>query len=288
MRVVELTDRARLEALLRGDPGLHLYALGDLDDVFWPRTRWFGLPEPDSTPREASENQAPEPAFSKYQASQPDLLRVREVILLYDGGDPRTLLALTRSPTGPMRELLRAVAPKLPERVYAHLSPGLEEVLTPLADLESHGPHLKLMLTRPDRITEVDTSRVERLGPEHLEEVGAFYRESYPETWFDARTLSSGYYFGLREGGDLQSIAGIHVISASQRVAALGNVATHPQARGRGLARQTCARLCRELSAVADHIGANVHAENAAAIACYRGLGFAEDAEYEEWMIRFR
>lgn len=284
MRVVELKDRMRLEAFLRRDPGLHLYALGDLDDAFWPRTRWFGLEEvggratSGSTPREPLRKQGHRLVFHT----------LREVILLYDGGDPQTLLALTRSPAGPMQELLHEAAPMLPERVYAHLSPGLEEAFAPLADLESHGLHLKLMLAHPERITEVDTSRVERLGPDDLEEVDAFYRASYPETWFDPRTLSTGYYFGLREGGVLLSVAGIHVISPGQRVAALGNVATHPKARGRGLARQTCARLCQELSAVADHIGANVHVDNKAAIACYRRLGFEKDAEYGEWMIQFR
>ena len=37
------TDRARIEGDLRGDPGRHLYAIGDLDDAFWPLTRWWAL-----------------------------------------------------------------------------------------------------------------------------------------------------------------------------------------------------------------------------------------------------
>src|SRR5829696_8417682 len=34
-------DREELAALLRRDPGLHAYELGDLDDFFWPYTSWF-------------------------------------------------------------------------------------------------------------------------------------------------------------------------------------------------------------------------------------------------------
>jgi hypothetical protein len=47
MRLIEVDDRARLEAWLRRDPAMHLYELGDLDDFFWPRTRWYGLPAAD-------------------------------------------------------------------------------------------------------------------------------------------------------------------------------------------------------------------------------------------------
>ncbi|WP_328347064.1 hypothetical protein [Micromonospora sp. NBC_00421] len=34
-------DRAVLAALLRRDPVLYAYQLGDLDDFFWPYTSWF-------------------------------------------------------------------------------------------------------------------------------------------------------------------------------------------------------------------------------------------------------
>ena len=37
-----------------------------------------------------------------------------------------------------------------------------------------------------------------------------------------------------------------------------------------------------ELQRTVDHIGLNVKADNAAAVACYRRLGFRPVAEYEE------
>lgn len=43
MRAIELADRTRLRAYFGRAPALHLYELGDLDDFFWPHTRWYAL-----------------------------------------------------------------------------------------------------------------------------------------------------------------------------------------------------------------------------------------------------
>lgn len=40
--LVSLQDKAEIEAFLRGRASLHLFELGDLDDQYWPDTRWFG------------------------------------------------------------------------------------------------------------------------------------------------------------------------------------------------------------------------------------------------------
>ncbi len=79
--------------------------------------------------------------------------------------------------------------------------------------------------------------------------------------------------------------AGVHVYSSSYRVAALGNIATDSAWRGQGLAQRATAQLCRWLLDTVDTIGLNVNADNAAAIACYRKLGFEVAAEYDEAMF---
>ena len=78
------------------------------------------------------------------------------------------------------------------------------------------------------------------------------------------------------------------MVSAAYRVAALGNVATQPAHRGRGHAKAVTGTLCRHLMARADHIGLNVKADNAAALGCYRALGFEVCASYEETMVETR
>jgi ribosomal protein S18 acetylase RimI-like enzyme len=43
--------------------------------------------------------------------------------------------------------------------------------------------------------------------------------------------------------------------------------------------------LCRRLRPEIDTIGLNVHADNDAAIACYRRLGFADVGSFNEWRV---
>jgi predicted GNAT family acetyltransferase len=100
--------------------------------------------------------------------------------------------------------------------------------------------------------------------------------------------LQTDHYFGIWQDGALVSVAGIHVYSTHYRVAALGNITTHPAHRGRGLAARATAALCQSMRHDMNHMGLNVNAENSAAIACYRSIGFERIAEYGEFMLTAR
>jgi predicted GNAT family acetyltransferase len=98
--------------------------------------------------------------------------------------------------------------------------------------------------------------------------------------------LETGLYQGIRRGGCLVSVAGVHVYSPRYRVAALGNITTHPDWRGRGLATLVSAKLCETLSKGGiEHIGLNVKADNVAALTCYERLGFRWAADYGEYTL---
>jgi predicted GNAT family acetyltransferase len=68
-------------------------------------------------------------------------------------------------------------------------------------------------------------------------------------------------------------------------VAALGNLATHPDSRGRGFAAAVCAKLCLMLSKSVDHIGLNVKAGNSGVVSAYKRWGFVKVAEYKEALL---
>src|SRR5262249_43563072 len=159
-------------------------------------------------------------------------------------------------------ELLHACLPLLPRRFHAHLTPGLAPILATDYTLHPHGLFAKMMLTKPNRLRAVDTSEVAQLSPADLDETLAFYAASYPGNWFDPRMLETGYYFGYRQRGRLVSVAGVHVYSPEYEVAALGNIATHPDARGQGYATRVTARLCQALLPSSPQIGLNVNAGN--------------------------
>jgi ribosomal protein S18 acetylase RimI-like enzyme len=262
--VFELRDRDRIAAHLRRDVGLHLYEIGDLDDFFWPRTTWLALGDPASGAIDA-------------------------LLLVYRSADVPVLLAFAEGDArDPMLALLAAASSRLPDRLYAHLSPGLGAPLAARYDLEAHGRHLKMLWTDRARVAGVDTSGIIAVDRESEAEVCAFFRASYPGNWFDPRMLETGQYFCAREGSAIVAVGGVHVHSPTQRVAAIGNVATAPEHRGRGLATRLAARLCASLAEVVDHVGLNVEHGNAAAIACYAKLGFREVARYDEVMLTAR
>lgn len=259
-------DRAVIETFYRRDPWLHLYELGDLDDFFWPHTEW--------------------PARFEADGAGPCA-----IVLLYRGGPLPILLALGRADEEPaIRRLLADLAPTMPGRFYAHLSGALVEVYRGGWPIEEHGLHLKMGLMQPDRERLRAEARSPRgeirwLRPDDREEVLDFYREAYPQGWFEPRMLETGQYAGIALDGRLATIAGVHVYAPSMRVACLGNIATLPACRGLGLATAATAALCLSLLETVDWIGLNVMAGNEPALACYRRLGFEVVAEYREYLL---
>ena len=142
-----------------------------------------------------------------------------------------------------------------------------------------------MLLSDAGPVHREDTTGICNFGPEDQSALEAFYEQSYPGHWFDARMLETGQYAGFRDRGVIRCAAGIHVFSAAYGVAALGNIATDPECRRRGLARRATASLCQSLLDQVDTIGLNVKETNHAAIKCYEALGFTVAAEYEEFMV---
>jgi len=257
MGAICLQNKSRIEAFLRKNVYLHIYSIGDLDDFFWPDTVWYGW-------EKGGEIQA--------------------VALLYTASDDPTLLALSEQ-QDVMWELVRSILHILPGRFCAHLSPRVAEAVEQHCKIESYGKHYKMGLKHTSLLHDVDCSQVTRLTENDLDDMLGLYEEGYPGNWFNARMLQTKQYFGMRLKNRLLSIAGIHVYSEKYKVAALGNIVTHPHYRGKGFGKAVTAGLCQSLSEHVNNIGLNVKADNAAAIAIYRKLGFEIVGTYYELII---
>lgn len=255
MKSICLHDPRQIEAVLRRNTYLNLYALGDLDPFFWPYTTWYGWPSDHG---------------------------IEQIVLMYTGEPLPVLLAMSDGEGTALQELLSDLQVILPVTFYAHLNGPAASILTRAYELTSHGIHYKMALKTWELVEQVDTGKVIQLGPEDAESIVHLFEASYPGNWFQPRMLETGYYFGIREGERLVSVAGVHVFSAQYRVAALGNITTHPDYRGRGLGRAVTARVCQELRETTDAIGLNVKIENLPAVTCYRNLGFEPVTTYEE------
>lgn len=260
MKMVYLHAKNEIEAFLHRHPWLHLYTLGDLDDFFWPYTTWYALKGPQ---------------------------QIKQLVLLYTGTPLPVLLGLTEEPSS-MAELLRSIIHLLPKRFYAHLSGDVVSVLAADYQIPSHGIHYKMALTHPLHLDTINTFNVIPLSVSDGCDLEKLYHVSYPGNWFDLRMLETDYYFGLRRGAALVSVAGVHVYSQHYRVAALGNIATHPLFRCQRLGTSVCAKLCQALLPTVDYIGLNVKADNLSAISCYAKLGFERITTYEEYSLELK
>ncbi|MCB9136473.1 MAG: GNAT family N-acetyltransferase [Anaerolineales bacterium] len=260
MALISLHDKAKIEAFLRLNVALHLYELGDLDPFFWPLTQWYGW-------QEAGE--------------------LKALALLYVAFSPPVLLALAPPEHIPtLRGLVTQLNPLLPRQVYTHLTLGIEDLFHVDFQLESYGIHQKMSLIDPTRLEAFLTPEVVRLTPADHPALATLYSASYPDNAYDPRMLETGQFFGLWYEGKLVSVAGIHVYSPAYRVATIGNVATHPAYRNRGLGQTVIATLTHSLLAKVDDIGLNVKVDNLAAIHTYKKLGFETVAPYHEIMLR--
>jgi ribosomal protein S18 acetylase RimI-like enzyme len=259
--VICLHAKKDVEAFCRRNPFVHLYAIGDLDDFFWPHTTWVAL-------RDGGE--------------------VRQLVLLYTDLTMRkpTVLAYAERPESLMGDLLRASLPVLPRRFYAHLTEGVADVLADDYRMQPHGTFHKMGLRDRSRAAAFDGSEAVPLSAADTEDLLALYAASYPGNWFVPPMLETGCYFGIRRGRALVSVAGVHVYSPQYKVAALGNITTRPDARGQGLATAVTARLSQELLQTGiEYVGLNVKADNHSAIACYKKLGFERVTDYGEYTV---
>jgi len=255
-----LHDKQMIERFLRKNLHLNIYSIGDLDDFFWPYTIWYGAPSHEC---------------------------IEAIVLVYFGLSLPTVLAFSDQ-TGEMTDLLSSIRHLLPSRFYAHLSLGLETVLLKTHDLVGHGEHYKMALLDKMRVPGLDTSEVERLKVNDLNDIQKLYNGSYPDNWFDPRMLETGQYFGIREDGRLICVAGVHVYSPFYRVAALGNITTLPTQRNRGYGARVTAKLCQSLLNERMDIGLNVKTDNTAALSCYHKIGFDIIARYNEFMVNLK
>jgi RimJ/RimL family protein N-acetyltransferase len=251
--VLRVGDREQVAGLLGRDPALHAYELGDLEDLLWPDATFYRC--------------------------------AGQVALLYRGGVVPLVLALT---SGADRQgweaLLRGLVPVLPSRFEAHLSPGGRRVWAGVFRVRWWAAFRKMRLAGlPPQVPVPAGMGVSVLTDADVPGLRALYAAAYPGCWFDERLVGTGGYVGVRgPDGGLLSVAGVHVYSPRRRVAAVGNVATVPWARGRGLARLAVGVLGRRLSESVEHVTLNVRADNRAAVRLYEGLGFVGFADYEE------
>ncbi|MBA2662546.1 MAG: GNAT family N-acetyltransferase [Bradymonadaceae bacterium] len=246
MAVQQLTDRGELREFLMRDRIANAYLLGNLDPAYFQFCRWYGS-------RTASGE-------------------LGNLLLIYRG---LSLPVVFMSGSDPgIETFLRECTTVLPDRFHFHV---LENHMNTVRDTFSppdFKPMYRMGLERSRFSTHGDTSRVVRLGHRDTAAIMALYAH-YPDNFFEPYQLETGLYFGIRDPAlGLVSIAGVHVVSEEHDVAVIGNLVTHRQARGQGLATACTARLLEEIFERVSLVALNVQQDNEPAIRMYRHFGF--------------
>ena len=200
------------------------------------------------------------------------------VALLYRGLEPQVLF-LHGDPAGCAR--LTASLPA--GLVQFTLQAAHQAALGPRLELR-HGVRMWRMGLEPAAFRSKVDVPVTRLGPADLPVMLQLFGEhpDQPDA-FHPRQLEAGVFFGVVEGKHLVSVAGTHIVAPRAGIAAVGNVFTHPDWRGRGLAAcATSAVVAELLASGANNLVLNVAQENTPAVRCYEWLGFHRHCAYLE------
>jgi ribosomal protein S18 acetylase RimI-like enzyme len=245
--IIHFTDKQPIRQFLNQDRALTAYALGDLDDAFWPESDFYGTRQNGT---------------------------ITAILLLYRGLDP-CVVAGFGDPAG-VAEIMGKI--HLPSEIYYLFLPEMRSALEAHYDL-AHGTQEWRMVLNPAEFAAPDLGCVSRLGPEHADVLaGLFKHAAEPGEEIVAFTpwqIAHGVFYGVWDGDTLIASAGTHVWSETESVAAIGNVFTRPDYRGRGYAQACTGAVAAEaIRAQLDTIILNVRHDNTPAIHVYEKLGF--------------
>jgi RimJ/RimL family protein N-acetyltransferase len=247
-------DRELLLRFLDQDRLFAAYAIADMDDSEFPRTRW-GI---------------------AFDAGQPVA-----VAMEYRGLSPQPLFVMG-TPAGVRVVLEDTIRTRV---AYLAALPGVAAAITDLYQVDA-GARMARMWVDSSSFRPVYGESV-RLDAGDVRHLNRLYELGMTQ-WLPAGSVASGIYYGIRRGGRLVSAAGTHVISRAYGIAAVGNVFTHRDSRGKGLGKQVTSAVTAELLESVDQVVLNVHADNASAVAVYRALGYREYTYFEERLVRRR
>jgi ribosomal protein S18 acetylase RimI-like enzyme len=247
-------DRTLLLSILERDRLFAAYAIADMDDAEFPRTRW-GVALQDGQPV--------------------------AVVMEYRGISPQHLFVMGDSEgiAGILRDVIRTRVAYLaakPESVPALSEQYRVDPATEMVRMVVDRATFKPVIGEAVRLDVGDTRHLNRLY-----ELGL-------TSWLPPEAVSTGIYFGVRRGTRLIAAAGTHVISPMYGLAAVGNVYTNRDYRGQGLAKVVTSAVTAELLAMLPEVVLNVRADNPPALAAYRALGYREHTHFEEHLVNRR
>jgi len=251
---MEVRDKSLIQRFLEKDRFYAAYALGDLEPELFEQSRWF-IAKLDGRPQTLG--------------------------LYFTGLEPHAFFVMGSA------EGLEAILASCwrPQRPYFLVSSDhLATVRAYYAPQRTH--EMIRMAIRPQDYRPV-AGPARRLGPEHLSSLHELY--AWGDVYgFSGYQLASGVFYGVMEGDDLAAAAGTHIVAPHYGIAALGNVFTHPDHRGKGYATVCTSAVTGALLTMGLDVVLNVGINNTAAINIYSRLGYVEHCRFLEVLAQRR
>jgi ribosomal protein S18 acetylase RimI-like enzyme len=240
-RAYETSDKERILSFLETDRFYAAYAIGDLEPELFADCTWA-----------AAEQEG-------------ELL---SLVLHYQGLNPPALF-LMGHPEGLAAILERQLSP---EWVYLTCRQDHLDITDTFYAWKERTPMWRMVL-RPERFPGLEHSCT-RLTQANLGRLARLYELGGGDAFGPAQ-VQNGAFYGVFERDQLVAAAGTHLVSPTYRLAAIGNVFTHPDYRGRGYGTLTTGAVITELqNRGIDTLVLNVAQSNAEAISLYKRLGF--------------
>ena len=252
--VEKVTDRTRLDHLLRSDRLLTAYAIAQLEERTFTQSEWWVTQTVSGT----------------------------SLVCHSRAGLGKATLAL-----GPA-EGVEAILAIHPGGFHTFVT-AQEEHLPALAAVYTlNGPHtmLRMHVTR-HRFEQVPGETVPLSGRD-VTALNRLYGSDGLPAAYQPTHINEGHYRGVIEHGRLVAVAGTHAISHRYGIAVVGNVFTHPDYRGQGCATLASSAVTAALLETCADVVLSVDPTNTPAIRAYRHLGYAAAGPIVEAAARRR
>lgn len=290
-RVRLTTDKEAIYDFLSRDPVYAAYAIGDLEPAYFEACTWFLAQAGD---------QARALALIYRRLYPPVLLTM---------GEPAAVVAIFHQVELPEQIYMHAQVQHLDAfrwrfdfRSEQHAIERVRPMLRMSVDQASFNPvpsHLAAGLV-------TGHGQLRRLGLEDHEALVSLYGQGgrFAPDAFERYQLEDGIFWGLTIEDQLVAAAGTHLLAhgtqqsctpqaswdprpeGRQRVAAIGNIYTHPAQRGRGYGQIVTSALTNDLLRQGLLVVLNVDQDNAVAIHIYRKLGYRVHCPFYEGIGR--
>ncbi len=255
--VKQITEKEQLAEFFLKSPYVHLYKFMYMEPHMFPNTVWH----------------------ASYDGDE-----IKAVSLIYKGKEQSAFYLLEDKNKNNAAEILDEIIGTLPDKLYSHVTPGLEAPfekrykVTSKKSQHTMGINGDMLVNNCIKYPQY-TYKVNERDFETLYE---YIQGINPGLFFGREMMKTGKYYMIRKNSDIISTAGVHFLNDKYKIAAIGNVATAPEYRGKGYASSIVASLVRDLWDDFEYIGLNVKAGNEAALKAYTKIGFVSATTHNE------